>query len=41
MPRPRTKYDRPEALSDLFRRVEMLAAQNGDPLLAAFEVSER
>lgn len=41
MPRQRTKYDRPEALDTLFERVRTLAAQNGDPLLAAFEITER
>lgn len=39
--RPRTKYDRPEALDTLFTRVRILAAQLEDPLMAAFEVTER
>jgi hypothetical protein len=38
--KPRDAYERPKPLADLFRRIDVLTAKLGDPLLAAFEACE-
>lgn len=37
----KSAYERPDLLKQLFARVDALTDKLGDPLLAAFEVTER
>lgn len=37
----KSAYERPKPLADLFARVDALTDRLGDPLLAAFEATER